>query len=138
MSSKPGSPEGGASPAGGGQRVEFLQELVRDWCGPQGGRGNQGPEALKLKARKGISNGIVVTRYMGGSYPEGVMSSGQKETVQESPEVSVGTRMLGDDVGKALIITQELDPETVPVRTPHVGSHNDGDELLEGNASCLL
>ena len=61
MSSKPGSPEGGASPAGGGQRVEFLQELVRDWCGLQGDRGNQGPEPLKLKARKGISNGIVVT-----------------------------------------------------------------------------
>ena len=75
---------------------------------------------------------------MGGSYPEGVMSSGQKETVQESPEVSVGTRTLGDDVGNALIITQELDPETVPVRAPHVGSHNDGDELLEGDASCLL
>ena len=129
---------GGASPAGGGQRAEFLQELARDWCGLEGGRRSQGPKSLKLKARKGVNNGIDATMYVSSRYPEGVTSSGQKETAHESPEGSVGAETLGDDVGHTLIIAQELDSETAPVRAPHGGSQNVGEELFEGDASCLL
>ena len=55
----------------------------------------------------------------------------KNQAVQKTPKSPISAETFGDGFCYAVVVTEELDSETLPLMAPDVGSYDDGIEFLK-------